>query len=270
MSRWSDLATWRGPTPNQSGAMREHRGVVVHIAAGYYEGTIAWQKNDSSNVSSHFIVDRDGDIAQMVDTDITAWTQSDGNGHWLSVENAGFLLGSKLWQPGWHELTPAMIEANAQLLARAHREYGVPLQLAGSPTGRGLGYHSMGAENGYDWGHSACPGEPIKAQLPLILARAIEIVGGDMTPQEQYIQHVINYRAEALKANRPIIKIPAHPGGPAITETNELAVAINDLKAQLAKLATGGVDPAALAQLLADRLPTADGIADKLAARLAQ
>lgn len=84
--------------------------------------------------------------------------------------------------------------------------------------------------------------------------------GADMTPQEQYIQHVINYRAEALKANRPIIKIPAHPGGPAITETNELAVAINDLRSQLANLATGGIDVDALIAKLSA------GLADQIGA----
>lgn len=179
MGRWTDLATWRGPTPNQGGPMREYRGLVIHIAAGYFEGTIAWQLNDSSNVSSHFVVGRDGRRAQVVDTGVTAWTQSDGNGKWLSSENEGFLLGDRRHHDDWHLLSAPMIEANAQLFARAHLEYGVPLQLATSPTGLGLGYHSMGAESGYNWGHSACPGEPIKAQLPQVLARAIEIVNGD-------------------------------------------------------------------------------------------
>lgn len=189
MSIWSDLAQWRGPTVNvgdgdsnisePADRMYEYRGIVVHIAVGYYEGTIAWQKNPDANVSSHFVVARDGRIAQMVDTAIRAWTQSAGNGYWLSVENEGFLLGDRRNPGDWHLLSPAMVEANARLLARAHREYGVPLQLATSPTGRGLGYHSMGAENGYNWGHSACPGEPIKAQLASVLARAIEIVKGE-------------------------------------------------------------------------------------------
>lgn len=168
--------------------MTEYRGVVVHIAAGYFEGTISWQRNPTSKVSSHFIIGRDGQAAQMVDTDVVAWTQGDGNGHWLSMENEGFLLGHPLWKPGWHQLSAAMIEKNARLLARAHTVYKVPLQLATSPTGRGLGYHSMGAENGFRWGHSACPGQPIKDQLPLILARAIEIVNGEddeiMTPAQ--------------------------------------------------------------------------------------
>jgi hypothetical protein len=177
MSRWSDLAVWRGPTPNQSGAMREQRGLVVHIAEGYFEGTIAWQRNPDANVSSHFIVAADGRIAQMVDTDVTAWTQSAGNGHWLSVENAGFTPNA---------LTPQQVEANAQLLARGHLVYGYPLTIAVNPDGKGLGHHSMGCNwPGGAWGHCDCPGPAIIGQKPAILARATEIVTGKPTTKGQ-------------------------------------------------------------------------------------
>ncbi len=171
MGRWTDLAEWGGPTPNQSGNMTEIRGVVVHIAQGTYQGTISWQRNPESRVSSHFIVALDGKITQMVDTTETAWTQRAGNGHWLSVENAGYVP---------NPLTAYQVEANARLLARAHQRHGVPLQLADSPDDRGLGHHSMGAKPGSpaDWGHSACPGPAIIAQKGRILARAKEIING--------------------------------------------------------------------------------------------
>jgi len=195
MARWTDLAEWRGPTvncgdgdqyPNEGeDRMREQRGLVIHIAEGYYEGTIGYQKNPGVNVSSHFVVSdgakgqgRDGDIAQVVDTDIAAWTQRAGNGHWLSVECAGFTP---------HPLTAAQVESVAQLFARAHREYGVPLQIAYNPNGRGLGHHSMGTNGhsvptdnwtGPTWGHEDCPGPAIVAQKPAIVARAIQIVSG--------------------------------------------------------------------------------------------
>lgn len=170
MSRWS-IAEWRGPVPNQGGTMVEQRGLVVHIAEGTYEGTIAWQRNPTAGVSSHFVVAVDGTIAQCVDSDRVAWTQRDGNGHWLSVENAGHTP---------NPLTPQQVDANARLMVYGHQLYGYPLTLAGSPSGRGLGYHSMGAENGANWGHPDCPGPAIKAQLPAILARAVQIArGGD-------------------------------------------------------------------------------------------
>lgn len=185
MARWTDLAEWRGPTPNQGPEQVEVRGLVIHIAEGYYDGTINYQKGKGVSVSSHFVVGdgaksqgRDGAIAQVVDTDVTAWTQRAGNGHWLSVECAGFTP---------HPLTAAQVESLAQLLARVHREYGVPLQLAVNPDGRGLGHHSMGTSGhsvptdtwtGPAWGHEDCPGPAIIAQKPTILARAIQIAGG--------------------------------------------------------------------------------------------
>jgi hypothetical protein len=184
VSRWTELATWAGPTPNQTPGHVECRGLVVHIASGYYEGTIAWEKNPDANVSSHFVLGRDGRLAQLVDTANTAWTQRDGNGHWLSVECEGFSTGDPqhATHPGWETLTAAQMEKVAQLLVRGHSQYGYPLTLAGSPTGKGLGYHSMGAEHGYNWGHLYCPGEPIKAQLPAILARAQQLAGGTTPP----------------------------------------------------------------------------------------
>lgn len=166
---WQDIAQWRGPSPNVGGPMLEYRGLVVHIAQGSFEGTISWCKNPDSDVSTHFVVALDGRIAQVVPVDVTAWTQRDGNGHWISVENEGYTPNS---------LTPAQVDANARIFAKCHKVKGVPLQLATSPSGRGLGHHSMGAENGYNWGHSECPGPAIKNQKPEILARAVQIVNG--------------------------------------------------------------------------------------------
>jgi hypothetical protein len=202
MARWTDLATWVGPTINEGDGdgrpgetddrLTEVRGLVLHIASGFYQGTIAWQRNASADVSSHFIVARDGRCAQMVDTDDRAWTQRSGNSRWLSVELEGFAIGDKLHakHPGWERLTDAQIEACARFLARIHRVYGVPLQLATSPSGRGLGHHSMGYESGIDWGHRLCPGEPIKAQKPQILARAVALAGGAPDPEGDDVMYV--------------------------------------------------------------------------------
>jgi hypothetical protein len=179
------FATWRGPTSNKvQGGMREWRGNVIHIADGGFEGTISWQLNPVSDVSSHFVVGLDGTIAQIVDTADTAWTQQAGNGHWISVENAGRTPSA---------LTDAQVLANAELLAWAHKVHGVPLQLATSPDGKGLGHHSMGT-NGRDnptdrwtgptWGHEKCPGPAIYDQKPVILQMAISIAGGTPPPQQ--------------------------------------------------------------------------------------
>lgn len=190
MAKWTDLAPWIGPSPNITpGGMKRQdvRGVVLHIASGFYLGTIAWQKNPKADVSSTWIVGRDGQIGQMVDTNDMPWAQRDGNPYWLSIEAEGFAPDDDLHatHPGWEKLTAAQIERCAQILARVHREYGdaqVPLQLATSPSGRGLGHHSMGAESGANWGHSQCPGTAMKNQKQAILTRAIAIVRGPIAP----------------------------------------------------------------------------------------
>jgi hypothetical protein len=180
MARWGE-ATWVGPTVNEGDGdewvgepedlMYECRGLVLHIMQGTYSGSIGWGKNPESDVSFHFANAKDGRLGQLVDTAVRAWTQGAGNGRWLSIENEGY---------SGEALTPAQVENVAQLYARGVREYGWPLQLADSPSGYGLGWHGMG---GAAWGgHPQCPGEPIKAQRPAILARAAGILGGDGRP----------------------------------------------------------------------------------------
>lgn len=184
MARWPDVAPWAGPAADNFGdgdriereptdRMSGHRGLVLHIAEGSYAGTISWERNSSSDVSSHFVGAKDGRRAQMVDTDDRPWTQGTGNNEWLSVEFEGYA-----GQP----LTDPQIEFAAAILAKTHQVYGVPLQLADSPSGRGLGWHGMGAPA---WGHANCPGAPIIAQRPAIIARAQQIAGGDIVTDEQ-------------------------------------------------------------------------------------
>jgi hypothetical protein len=160
------------PDSNFSGPMKGFMGLILHIAEGSYLGTISWMKNPISDVSSHTVHGHAGERAQMLDINLTAWTQSNGNGWWVSVEHEGF---------NYEALTPEQLESTAQLYAWLVQNKGVPLQLTDSPDVPGLGWHGMG---GSAWGgHPNCPGEPIKAQRPAILARAEQILNnGGTTP----------------------------------------------------------------------------------------
>jgi hypothetical protein len=156
-----------GPTPNQSGPMDEQRGMILHVMQGSLAGSVAWAKNPASQVSFHFGTSKAGECQQLIDTDVTAWTQGDGNGSWVSVENEDF---------SGNPLNAAQLENVAQLYARGVREYGWPYQLANSPSGFGLGWHGMG---GVAWGnHPDCPGQPIIDQRTAILSRAFDINNG--------------------------------------------------------------------------------------------
>lgn len=248
MAIWTDLASWRGPTPNRTtGGMVEQRGVVVHIAEGTFEGTISWQLNKDANVSSHFIVAKDGRIAQIVDTSDAAWTQKAGNGHWLSVENEGFTPGA---------LTAQQVDANARLFARWHQVYGGPLTVAVDPNGRGLGHHSMGGTGctRWDWGHCDCPGPAIINQKPAIAARAAEIIGGDTMPgyaasQPEWADDDI-WRGSAMAHGSSTIE-----GGRYAGSEHWLVARVRAIEAKLDTLSMGGVDVAALAAELAPLLP---------------
>lgn len=170
MARWTNVAEWVGTPVNFTrGGQRSVRGLVEHIAEGTYAGTIVWQRNPAAEVSSHFVVARDGRIAQMVDTADRAWCQRAGNPDWLSIENEG-------WPST--PLTDAQMVASATLLAECHDRHGTPIALAPAPTGLGLAWHSLGAEHGVDWGHPDCPGPIIKAQLPTIVAWAAIVHNG--------------------------------------------------------------------------------------------
>lgn len=193
MGRWTEQADWVGPTGNQSGPMSQQRGMVLHVMQGTLIGSVAWAKNPASQVSFHFGTSKSGLCQQLIDTDVTAWTQGDGNGSWVSVENEDF---------SGNPLNAAQVENVAQLYARGVREYGWPYQLADSPSGRGLGWHGMG---GVAWGnHPDCPGQPIIDQRGLILARAEQINGG--TPTEGATG--MSYRLRSGAADGSVYLVP--------------------------------------------------------------
>ncbi|MES2211023.1 MAG: N-acetylmuramoyl-L-alanine amidase [Chloroflexota bacterium] len=284
MSRWTDLAEWRGPVVNEGdGDGRpgeaedravECRGLVLHIADGYYGGTISWQGNPDAEVSSHFVVagprdvakgTADGKLAQTVDTDDRAWTQRDGNGRWLSIECSGF---------SGDALSAAQIEGCARILARGHQVYGYPLQLATSPAGRGLGHHSMGTAGrsvptdtwtGATWGHETCPGPAIVAQKPAILARAIAIVSGSqeddvvLTPDQAAALGLVGelaWRMDALYYDLPATRGGAYQGKPeGINRLHaglaSIAADLDALKAAVAALAAPAPGVLTEADLLA-------------------
>lgn len=166
MARFSG-ATWR-PVPSNFTKRGQDSvyGVVIHIMDGSLAGTDSWFRNSEAQASSHFGTGRNGALYQWVDTGDRAWAQAAGNRTWLSVENEG---------RGGDSLTVAQLDRCAEVLAWAHKFYGVPIQLASGVNGRGLGYHAMG---GSAWGgHTSCPGSRVVAQLSEIVRRAKSIAG---------------------------------------------------------------------------------------------
>lgn len=220
MGWWTDIATRKDGCPNQGGAMYDQRGVVIHIAQGSYQGTISWQMNPASEVSSHFVVSKGGAITQMVDTDRIAWTQSSGNGYWLSIENEGFVPD---------QLTEAQLEANAAILRKANQVYGVPIQIAKCPNNLGLGHHSMGYECGENWGHSECPGTNIKNQKPTVVDIAL---GEDVSAKDVW-NYDVDPTGGTYSASGAAWTTLGRTGYLANTFAPEVLAAINNLHARV-------------------------------------
>jgi hypothetical protein len=121
-------ATWRGPaSDNYTNANREARlninKVVIHIADGYYEGTIQWFKTQSSEVSAHYVVrSRDGEVAQLVRNKDIAWHSGvwSYNQHSIGIEHEGFDEN-----PDWY--TNNMYRASARLTAWCCKRHRIPV-----------------------------------------------------------------------------------------------------------------------------------------------
>jgi len=62
--------------------------IVLHCStAATVEGTIHWFLNRNSRVSAHYVVDKNGDIYQMVREDLSAWHAKAANSRSIGIEH---------------------------------------------------------------------------------------------------------------------------------------------------------------------------------------
>jgi len=195
-------AKWSGEHSPRN-KMQRYDIVCIHTIVGYAPAHAA-----------HFSTSGGGTIWQSRDTKYRSAANLNGNHRVIAIENEdhGPAFGSWNTRDGHAvpALTDAQVEANAQILAWAHKTHGVPLQLAPNsrPGSRGLAYHRQGIDgnwSGYAYGGrvsggevwtehrgKVCPGDRRIAQLPAILARAKQIVNGGsgMSLNEQIKSYV--------------------------------------------------------------------------------
>ncbi len=128
-------ATWRPASTSDFRPGRDARitAIVLHATAGLEPGPEEWFQNPRSHVSSHYVVNRDGSVVQMVREADTAWhagevTQDsrfygrvDPN-HWsLGVEHERDASNSS-------PVTPAQLYASLALVRSIVRRHG-PLEI---------------------------------------------------------------------------------------------------------------------------------------------
>src|SRR5271165_5274547 len=69
--------TW-DPSPNHASRQGEKiQRLVLHNTDGPLAGSLARLKDPAAQVSAHYVVDRNGDIYQLVDDSSTAWHSGD-------------------------------------------------------------------------------------------------------------------------------------------------------------------------------------------------
>ncbi len=120
------------------------RWIVLHTIEGSASAGINWFKNPDSNVSSHFVVDADGDITKMVRIDDVAYTNGNGpyNDTGINVEMAGYA--------GETQFSEAMYESVGQLIAYLSDEYDVPLRHPTDDIAPCSAYDGQGGVIGHD------------------------------------------------------------------------------------------------------------------------
>lgn len=117
--------------------------IVWHIADGTYNGTVAWECNPNSGISSHFVLGENGEVAQLVPLTEAAYTQGvvkkpthplvkmrtnvNPNLYCVSIECAGY------WSKTKGKLTEKQLQAAAELtkhiVAEVKRIYGVDIPI---------------------------------------------------------------------------------------------------------------------------------------------
>jgi hypothetical protein len=179
-------ANWLGEHSPRD-PMTGHDIVCIHTIVGFAPAHAA-----------HFSTHADGRIDQSRDTAYKSAANLNGNPRVIAIENEDHGPAFGAWTgSNVPPLTEAQVNACARILAWAHVEHGVPLQLCpdSRPGSRGLAYHRQGIDGNWsryeypgrvDGGEvwtltpgKVCPGDARIAQLPAILAAARKIVNGD-------------------------------------------------------------------------------------------
>ena len=137
-------ATWqRAADNNYTNGARGAKDIdliVVHVAQGSYSGTIGWFQKSRSNVSAHYVVNRNGRVAQCVRNDDVAWHAGDWqyNRRSIGIEHAGYASEPK---------TARQYRSSARLSAYLSRRYGIPVD-----RGHIIGHRDVPGAN------RSCPG----------------------------------------------------------------------------------------------------------------
>jgi N-acetylmuramoyl-L-alanine amidase len=121
----NSLAEWI-PSPNYN-ARRPQLVVIHHTATTSFDEAlkILQTHNSGGPVSSHYLIGRDGRLAQLVSDDHRAWHA--GGGTWGPYRDLNSLsIGIELDNTGFEPFPPAQIDSLLKLLDDLTRRYTIP------------------------------------------------------------------------------------------------------------------------------------------------
>lgn len=180
-------------TPNQSSRGGYKPCLIVwHIADGTFNGTVSWEKNPASQTSSHFVLGKNGEIAQLVPLTEAAWTQGKVNNpthplvkmrknvnpnlYCISIECEGF------WKDTKGKLTDKALKAAAYLTSyiveEVDRIYGIEIPIDRE--------HMIGHCEINSVTRSHCPGELFQFDELIALATGEQFESKPDKPKETF------------------------------------------------------------------------------------
>ncbi|WP_257454300.1 peptidoglycan recognition protein family protein [Archangium lipolyticum] len=117
------------PNYNERGGKDIDTIVLHHTASNDGKGDLAWMRNPKSQVSAHYMVDRDGKIYQLVGDSKRAWHAGQGALHGVPTDVNGRSIGIEIVNDGSGKtpFTDAQYKALTQLTGYLKQEYKVPM-----------------------------------------------------------------------------------------------------------------------------------------------
>lgn len=163
-----------------SGRYSDISEITIHHMAGVLSAQeCGWIfQRPGRNGSSHYGIGNDGEIANYVDEDDTAWTNSDwpSNCRAITIETSNCSTGGN-WP-----VSDDALNSLIRLVADISKRYGITLIKGDTVT-----WHSMYAA-------TECPGDYLRSKIDYIIDEANKINGGQPSPEPSYTG-VITYQA---------------------------------------------------------------------------
>ena len=119
----SDWAQWK-PSPNY-GPRKANYVILHHTSSTTLERALATLSNPNTQVSSHYLIDRDGRVIQLVDENQRAWHA--GESYWGGHSDMNSAsIGIELVNNGKEPFPPAQIKSLLSLLSEIQSRHKIP------------------------------------------------------------------------------------------------------------------------------------------------